>query len=89
MKKIIILIAFITLPVLTFAQNNGQDILPKEEATLIELAQLQTSTDDELALGTFSKNEVTDLSYKKSIELISIKAYRKSLQIKVKEVRSC
>ena len=89
MKKIILLIAFITLPVLTFAQNDGQDHQPKEEAIIIEIAQLQTSTEDELAFGTFSKNEVTNLSYKKSNELISIKAYRKSLQIKVKEVRSC
>lgn len=89
MKKVLILSALITLPVLSFGQNASSDAVKQNDVITIKTITTEQKTENQIALGTFSKNEVNDLSYKKSIELISIKAYRKSLQIKVKEVKSC
>ena len=88
MKKVLILIALITLPVLTFGQNASNDTVKQIETITIETTEIQ-STETKLVLSASAKAEVNDLNYKKSIELISIKAYRKSLQIKVKEIKTC
>ena len=88
MKKVLILIALITLPVLTFGQNASNDTVKQIETIAIETTEIQ-STETKLVLSASAKAEVNDLNYKKSIELISIKAYRKSLQIKVKEIKTC
>ena len=87
MKKILILIGLITLPVLTFGQNASDDVVKQNEIITLNSLQVQ----EEVASTTIAltKAEVTSLSYKKSNDLISIKAYRKSLQIKVKEIISC
>jgi uncharacterized protein YpmS len=87
MKKVLILIALITLPALTFGQNVSNDTAKQNDT--IETVSTTTETVNQTALSTTAKAEVNDLSYKKSIELISIKAYRKSLQIKVKEIKTC
>lgn len=87
MKKVLILIALITLPVLTFGQNASNDTAKQNDT--IETISTTTETVNQPALSTSAKAEVNDLNYKKSIELISIKAYRKSLQIKVKEIKNC
>ncbi len=89
MKKVLILIALITLPILTFGQNASNDTLKQNDTITVEISTIQKTTESETALVAFSKAEVNDLNYKKSIELISIKAYRKSLQIKVKEIKAC
>ena len=89
MKKVLILIALITLPVLTFGQNASNDTVKQNEIIVLKSLTSQVQTEVEIASGTYSKTEVTNISYKKSNDLISIKAYRKSLQIKVKEVKSC
>jgi len=87
MKKVLILIALITLPVLTFGQNASNDTAKQNDT--IETISTTTETVNQTVLITSAKAEVNDLNYKKSIELISIKAYRKSLQIKVKEIKNC
>ncbi len=87
MKKVLILIALITLPVLTFGQNASDDTVKQNDT--IENVSTTNETKNQTALSITAKAEVNDLSYKKSIELISIKAYRKSLQIKVKEIKTC
>lgn len=87
MKKVLILIALITLPALTFGQNASNDTVKQNDT--IENVSTTTETENQTALSTAARAEVNDLSYKKSIELISIKAYRKSLQIKVKEIKTC
>lgn len=89
MKKVLILIALITLPVLTFGQNASSDSVKQNDISTIETITIQEKTKNQIAFATYSKTDVTNLSYKKSNELISIKAYRKSLQIKVKEIKSC
>ncbi|MEZ4803360.1 MAG: hypothetical protein R2797_11360 [Gelidibacter sp.] len=89
MKKVLILIALITLPVLTFGQNASNDTVKQNDTITVENVSIQPKTENQTALSTTAKAELNDLSYKKSIELISIKAYRKSLQIKVKEIKNC
>ncbi|MGC1632088.1 MAG: hypothetical protein WA749_08250 [Gelidibacter sp.] len=88
MKKIIILIVLITLPVLTFGQNTSNDTVKQNETTTLNSLTKVEAQDQSTSIA-ITKTEVTSLSYKKSKDLISIKAYRKSLQIKVKEVISC
>lgn len=89
MKKVLILIALITLPVLSFGQNAANDTVKQNDTITVETITIQQKSENQIALSTTAKAELTDLSYKKSIELISIKAYRKSLQIKVKEIKNC
>lgn len=89
MKKLVSLIALITLPVLSFGQNTSKVTVKLNDAIIIKAVTIQQITEDKAAFAILSKNEVTDLNYKKSIELISIKAFRKSLQIRTKEVKTC
>jgi hypothetical protein len=88
MKKVLILIAMITLPLLTFGQDVANDTAKQNDIITVISIDLQ-QTETKTVLSTAAKAEVNDLSYKKSNELISIKAYRKSLQIKVKEIKTC
>jgi len=89
MKKVLILIVFIALPILSFGQK--ETVTSKEaKNTIIETVDTkETNTVEETPLSAAFKNQILDMSYKKSIELISIKAYRKSLQIKTKEIKTC
>ncbi len=89
MKTILSLIILITFPVLTFGQKASDNSEKKNEIITFNLLATQLETEDQNTSFVYTKSEVTNLSYKKSIDLISIKAYRKSLQIKVKEVRTC
>lgn len=79
MKKVLILIVFLTAPFLMMAQN---DTTSTKEEVKTEVAPKQT------AEAKF-RAKAADMNYKKSNDIISIKAYRKSLQIKVKEVKLC
>lgn len=88
MKKAVILIAFMSLPILSFGKNALYDTA-KHDIILTDVEMIQPQTETLLVLDTFSRTDVTNLSYKKSIDLISIKAYRRSLQIKTKEIKSC
>lgn len=88
MKKVLILIAMITLPVISFGQNASTDTVKQHESAIVEYSEIQ-QTETKTASTRTAKAEVANLSYKKSNELTSIKAYRKSLQIKVKEIKSC
>lgn len=88
MKKVIILIAIFTLPILTFGQNVASDTPTKNDTITVETT-IQPKAETQVVLSSSAKAELNDLSYKKSNDLISIKAYRKSLQIKVKEIKNC
>ena len=89
MKKVLILIALITLPALTFGQNASSDIVKQNDSITVENISIEINSEIETAIIAYSKAEVNELNYKKSNELISVKAYRKSLQIKVKEIKNC
>lgn len=88
MKKVLVLIAMITLPALTFGQNASSDTIKQNDKITVEKSDMQQS-ETLTVLSTSARAEVNDLSYKKSNDLISITAYRKSLQIKVKEIKNC
>lgn len=88
MKKVLILIAMISLPLLTIGQTANSDTANQTDNITIERTVTEQN-EIKTVLSTAAKAEVNDLSYKKSNELISIKAYRKSLQIKVKEIKNC
>ncbi|HLT34012.1 MAG TPA: hypothetical protein VKZ98_09500 [Aquaticitalea sp.] len=89
MKKVLILIVLITLPALTFGQNVSNDTGKQNDTITVETASLQPKQAMHPVASTHAKAEVTSLSHKKSNDLISIKAYRKSLQIKIKEIKIC
>lgn len=89
MKKVLILIAMFALPILTFGQNASNDTVKQNDTITFESTTVQQKTEKEVALSASAKSEVNALNYKKSNDLISVKAYRKSLQIKVKEIKNC
>lgn len=89
MKKVLILISLITLPVLTFGQNVANDTVKQNDIITMESVTIHQITENEIVFGTFTKNDVLNMSYKKSNDLISIKAYRKSLQIRTREIKTC
>lgn len=88
MKKILILIVLITIPLLTIGQNTASNTDTRQDKVKIETTDIITS-ETRTVLTTAAKAELDKMNYKKSNDLISIKAYRKSLQIKVKEIKIC
>ena len=89
MKKLLILIPLIILPVLSFGQNASNETVKQNDIIAFETIIVQETIENQIAFEAYTKIDVNSLSYKKSNDLISIKAYRKSLQIKTKEVKSC
>jgi hypothetical protein len=91
MKKVVIILVILTAPFLTFSQNNASSTISEDVITVA------TSTDEEVKTDISAQKtaeakfraKAKDMNYKKSNDIISIKAYRKSLQIKVKEVKLC
>ncbi|MFT5847696.1 MAG: hypothetical protein ACJARX_000158 [Psychroserpens sp.] len=90
MKKVLIILAFTLLPFLSIGQTSNEDI--KNNDTIetvvdktISIKEIKTVT----ASASSMKAKALKLNRKKSIEIISIRAYRKSLQIKVKTVKLC
>ncbi len=78
----------IALPLLTIGQTASSETVKQDNLITIDTTQIRQN-ETTLVARTSDKVEVTHLSYKKSNDLISIKAYRKSLQIKVKEIKIC
>lgn len=89
MKKVLVLIALITLPIFTFGQNATTDTLKQNEIITIESVSIHQITASKIPMVSFTKNDAINLSYKKSNDLISIQAYRKSLQIRTREIKTC
>lgn len=89
MKKLLILIPLFIFPMITFGQNDSNDTVKQNDIIAFETITIQKEINNQIAFDVYSKIDVNSLSYKKSNDLISIKAYRKSLQIKTKEVKSC
>ena len=86
MKNLLSLISIIALPLLSVGQTTSSDIGKQNDSISVRAIEA-LSTEAKTVLSTTA--EVNYLSYKKSNELISIKAYRKSLSIKVKEIKNC
>jgi len=88
MKKVLTILAIVLLPILSFGQEANTEIKNNDTVeTVIEKSEA-TQTIKETAAASI-KAQVIKINRKKSNEIISIKAYRKSLNIKVKEVRVC
>ena len=84
MKNALIFILFLTVSFTGFAQ---------QEVT-VSTETVETVKEENVAAKTINvsaevKAKVLKMNRKKSNEIISIKAYRKSLQIKVKTVKLC
>ena len=91
MKKVLIILVILIAPFAVAAQNNTASAPAQETTNVAPSTQEEIKTDasvKENAQAKF-KAEAIDMNYKKSNDIISIKAYRKSLQIKVKEVIIC
>jgi hypothetical protein len=86
MKKGLILILFLTMSFAGFAQ---QDVVVTNGTELIETAKAGKPEVKKVKVSAKTQAKVIKLNHKKSNEIISIKAYRKSLQIKVKTVKLC
>jgi len=86
MKKDLIILVFLTLSVTVYAQ---QDLETANGIDLIETIKVYKSRAAKKLSSAKIKTQVLKINHKKSNEIISIKAYRKSLQIKVKTVKLC
>ena len=85
MKNLILLLAFLTLPLVGFSQiekpvsNNSTELVVLKKVE--EVAPIKART---------SRNaKHIKVNYKKSNDIISIKAYRKSLRDKVRRIKLC
>jgi hypothetical protein len=78
MNKIVIVIAFLIVPFFATAQNDSKivktEVITKTEVVIKKI--------DPISINPKTQN--LDLNYKKSKEIISVKAYIKSLQLKRK-----
>ncbi len=86
MKKGLVIILFLTMSLAGFAQ---QDVTVNNETELIETSVAVKSESNSASISAKFKAKVLKMNRKKSTEIISIKAYRKSLQIRVKTVKLC
>ena len=86
MRKGLIIILFLTLSLAGFAQ---QDIIVNTNTELVETVKAETVEVKKASISAKFKAKVLRINRKKNNEIISIKAYRKSLQIKVKTKKLC
>lgn len=86
MKTGLVLLLFLTMSLAGFAQ---QDVVSSIHTELIETVRAEKPEAKKASISSKAKAKVIELNHKKSNEIISIKAYRKSLQIKVKTVKLC
>ena len=85
MKKLILIVAFFTLPLAGFAQTNTSETTATELVSTKKVNQVAARK-----VRTIQKAKYLKENYKKSNDIISIKAYRKSLKDKVRrESRLC
>lgn len=80
MNKIVIVIAFLIVPFFATAQNDS-DIVKTAVSTIIK-TEVVIKKIDPISINPKTQN--LDLNYKKSNDIISVKAYIKSLQLKRK-----
>ncbi|WP_405573780.1 hypothetical protein [Winogradskyella sp. Asnod2-B02-A] len=86
MKNALIFILFLTVSFTGFAQ---QEVTVSAETEIVETVKEENVAAKTINVSAEVKAKVLKMNRKKSNEIISIKAYRKSLQIKVKTVKLC
>lgn len=88
MKKVLIIVVLSFLPIIGSAQSTASTDNDNTTETRVNKAESSTKSKAS-TLKAETRATLMHLNYKKSNELISIKAYRKSLQIKVKTIKMC
>lgn len=86
MKNGLFILLFLTMSFTGFAQQN---VIVNNETELVETKKAEKPEAKTIDISASVKAKVLKMNRKKSNEIISIKAYRKSLQIKVKTVKLC
>ena len=86
MKNALIFLLFLSVSFTGFAQ---QDVTVTNETEVVETTKEVKAETNKISISAEVKAKVLKLNRKKSNEIISIKAYRKSLQIRVKTVKLC
>ena len=86
MKKVLITLVILVAPFVAIAQNETTNT-PAQEVITVVASTTEASTNQTAEAKL--QAQANDMNYKKSNDIISIKAYRKSLQVKVKEVKLC
>ncbi|MBC3846091.1 hypothetical protein H8K90_06860 [Winogradskyella echinorum] len=86
MKKGLFIILFLTMSLAGFAQ---QDVIVNNETEVVVTNKVIKPEAKEARISAKVKAKVLKMNRKKSNEIISIKAYRKSLQIRVKTKKLC
>jgi cell division protein FtsX len=91
MKKVLIILVILTAPFLASAQDNTSNTVVEENITVTATVKEEVKTDIATSQSAAARlrAKAKDMNYKKSNDIISVKAYRKSLQIKVKEIKLC
>lgn len=79
------------MPALGFAQDTvtSNDAIQQVTKDEVSNTSIETKTINETKINNQLKAQLIELNQKKSNDIISIKAYRKSLQIKTKEIKLC
>ncbi len=86
MKKGLVIILFLTMSLTGIAQ---QDVIVKNETERVETSKTLKLDATKVGISAKVRAKVLKMNRKKSNEIISIKAYRKSLQIRVKTMKLC
>ena len=81
MKKFLLIIAILVVPFISMAQTTVIDSVEINKATIKNEVAIKKI--DPISINPKTQN--LDLNYKKSNDIISVKAYIKSLQLKRKE----
>lgn len=91
MKNLLIIAVLILMPTLGFAQSTvtTDDAIEQVAKEDVSKSTIDNQSAKETKLNNQLKSQLIELNQKKSNDIISIKAYRKSLQIKTKEVKLC
>lgn len=89
MKNVVIILFLIALPTFGMAQNNDIATVSNSTENIIDTPKKEVTTAKSEALNAKIKSQLIKVNHKKSNEIISIKAYRKSLHIKVKNIKLC
>lgn len=87
MKKLVILIVIILAPLAGMSQNDTPII--KDAATINTEMTVADVSNKRNHNYFVAKNEVVKINYKKSQDLISIKSFRKTTQLRSKNKRRC
>lgn len=86
MKALTILIIFLSFSTISLAQSTNT---ASEDTQISQVIKENTVVVKKASASTKMQRKVKNLNQKKSNAIISIKAYRKSLNIKVKTVKLC